>query len=69
MLEILKQGLIESDEQVKELALLYGQVVIPDEDMDLTHWWLIREDGTEMLYVGTQETFTIFLTEQTSNYP
>ena len=41
-------------------------MVIPneDEDLDLTHWWLIRDDGKEMLYVGTQETFATYITER-----
>jgi hypothetical protein len=65
-LEILENGLIETDEQIMQLAGRYGQVVIPseNEDLDLTHWWLIVDDGTEMLYVGTLETFTAYISER-----
>lgn len=66
MLEILRSGLIESDAQVMELAERYGQIIIPNEDenLDLTHWWLIRDDGTEVLYVGTRETFANYIKER-----
>lgn len=66
MLEILKRGLIESEAQVMELVERYGQVVMPkvDKDLDLTHWWLVREDGTEMLYVGTFETLATYIKER-----
>jgi len=49
-----------------ELTKQYGQVVIPkhDEDLDLTHWWVIRDDGAEILYVGTPETFTTYIEER-----
>jgi len=38
MLEIVKYGIIETDDQLMELTKQYGQVVIPneDEDLDLT---------------------------------
>ena len=38
-LEIVKDGLIESDDQLTALVQRYGQVVIPNEgdDLDLTH--------------------------------
>jgi hypothetical protein len=66
MLEILTSGLIESDAHVMELVKRYGQIVIPNEneDLNLTHWWLMRDDGTEMLYVGTPETFTTYIRER-----
>ena len=66
MIEIVKNGIIESEEEVSELAEEYGQVVIPSEndDLDLTHWWVIRDDGVEMLYVGTPETFTTYVQER-----
>jgi hypothetical protein len=64
MLEILKGGLIESDTQVMELSKRYGQIVFPDEDLDLTHWWLMRDDGIEILYVGTFETFATYMKER-----
>ncbi len=53
MFNIIESGLIESDEQLKEFAERYGMIIIPsEEDLDLSHWWLIKDDGTEMLYVG-----------------
>ena len=66
MFEIVKDGIIETDDQLMELTKQYGQVVIPnqDEDLDLTHWWVIRDDGTEILYVGTSETFTTYIEER-----
>lgn len=66
MLEILKRGLIESDEQVMELVERYGQIIMPNEneDLDLTHWWLMRDDGIEILYVGTFETFATYMKER-----
>lgn len=69
MLEILKRGLIESDAQVMELVERYGQVVIPNENENLylTHWWLMREDGIEMLYVGTLETLATYIKERDGN--
>ena len=41
-------------------------VVIPseNEDLDLTHWWVIRDDGAEILYVGTPETFAGYVRER-----
>jgi hypothetical protein len=65
-MEIVKDGIIETDDQLIELTEQYGQVVIPreNEDLDLTHWWVIRDDGSEMLYVGTPETFTTYIREQ-----
>jgi len=66
MFEIVKDGIIETDDQLMELTKQYGQVVIPnqDEDLDLTHWWVIRDDGAEILYVGTHETFTTYIEER-----
>ena len=66
MFEIVKDGIIETDDQLMELTKQYGQVVIPnqDEDLDWTHWWVIRDDGTEILYVGTSETFTTYIEER-----
>jgi hypothetical protein len=65
-LEILQSGLIETDDQLMELTERYGQVVIPseNEDLDLTHWWVIKEDGNVILYVGTPETFDTYVIEQ-----
>ena len=65
MVEILKEGLIESDDQVSMLVQSYKQVVLPnDDDLDLTHWWVIRDDGVETLYLGTAETFSTYVREQ-----
>jgi hypothetical protein len=66
MIEIMKEGLIEIQEDVMKMAEEYRQVVIPNdnEDLDLTHWWVIREEGAEMLYVGTPETFTSYVQER-----
>ena len=64
--EILKRGLIESDDQLLQLVGGYGHLVIPNEneDLDLTHWWVIRDAGTQMLYVGTPDTFTTYIREK-----
>ena len=66
MFEIVNSGIIDTEEQLMELTKQYGQVVIPnqDEDLDLTHWWVIQDDGAEMLYVGTPETFTTYIGER-----
>jgi hypothetical protein len=65
MLEIVKDGIIETDDQVMELARQYGQVVVPNDDEgDVTHWWVIRDDGVEMVYLGTPETFTVYIEER-----
>jgi hypothetical protein len=59
-------GLIESDDQLSALTQRYGQVVIPNEDenLELTHRWIIRDGGVEALYVGTDETFATYVREQ-----
>lgn len=65
MLEIVTSGLIQNDEQVKQLAKRYKHIVMPDQDdLDMTHWWILNEDGVEILYVGTHETFATYLEEQ-----
>ena len=66
MFEIVNDGIIDTDEQLMELTKQYGQVVIPnqDGDLDLTHWWVIRDDGAEMLYVGNPETFATYIEER-----
>lgn len=66
MLEILSSGFIESDDQLIQLADRYARLVIPseNEDLDLTHWWVIKDEGTEMLYVGTPETFTTYIRDR-----
>lgn len=65
MFNIIESGLIESDDHLKEFALRYGTIIIPSEDdIDLTHWWLLKDDGTEMLYLGTPVTFTNYIREQ-----
>jgi hypothetical protein len=38
--------------------------LIESDDLDLTHGWVIRDAGTEILYVGTPETFTTYLRER-----
>jgi hypothetical protein len=65
-LEILKRGLIESEDQLVRLVEGYAQVVIPSEndDLDLTHWWAIHDDGVDALYVGTPETFATYIKEK-----
>jgi hypothetical protein len=64
--EILNSGLIESDDQLIRLADGFGQLVFPSEndDLDLTHWWVIKDEGTEILYVGTPDTFTTYIKER-----
>ena len=66
MLDILNSGLIESDDQLIQLTDRYGQLVIPSEndDLDLTHWWVIKDGGAEVLYVGTPDTFTTYIRER-----
>ena len=66
MIEIVEDGIIETEEQLMRMAERYGQVVVPSEaeDLELTHWWVIRDDGAEMLYVGTPETFTTYISER-----
>jgi hypothetical protein len=66
IMEIVNNGVIESDDQLMELTEEYGQVVIPNDnqDLDLTHWWVIRDDGADVLYVGTPETFTTYIRER-----
>jgi hypothetical protein len=58
-MEILQSGAIESDDQLMELSQRYSQIIIPTEndDLDLTHWWILADDGNQMLYVGAPETF------------
>ncbi len=65
-MEMLHNGTIESDDQLMELAQRYGQIIIPTEndDLDLTHWWIVMADGNQMLYVGTPETFTTWVKER-----
>jgi hypothetical protein len=66
IVEIVKDGIIETDDHLMDLTEQYGQVVIPseNEDLDLTHWWVIRHEGSEMLYVGTAETFDTYVRER-----
>jgi hypothetical protein len=65
MLEIVSTGMVENEEQLLALIQKHKQLVIPnDEDVDLTHWWVIREDGVETFYVGTVETFEAYVKEQ-----
>jgi hypothetical protein len=66
MLEILQNDIIESDEQLMKLSERYGQRVVPsdNDDLDITHWWVVKDDGAEMLYVGTPETFNAYIVER-----
>jgi hypothetical protein len=65
MFEIVETGTVETEKQVMELSLRYGKIVIPtDGDKDLTHWWIIREEGSDALYLGTPETFAAYTKEQ-----
>ncbi len=66
MLEILSGGVVESDDQLIELADRYGRLVIPtdNDNIELTHWWVIRDEATDALYVGTPETFTNYVRER-----
>jgi hypothetical protein len=44
MLEVLNSGLIETEEQIHDLVRSQVQIVVPnDDDVDITHWWKIRE--------------------------
>jgi hypothetical protein len=65
-MDLVETGILESDRQIMELAERYGTVVIPSEndDLDLTHWWVIRDNGAEILYVGTPETFAGYVRER-----
>jgi hypothetical protein len=65
MVEIIGCGAIETDDHLRQLARRYGQIAIPaDDDLDLTHWWLLRDDGVETIYVGTIATFDAFVRER-----
>lgn len=65
MFEIVQEGLFESESQILELTRLYTQLVIPsDDDLDVTHWWVVRHDGAEVLYLGTPETFVTYIKER-----
>jgi len=64
MFEVLKHGALESTEQFKELARQHRSLVLPsDEDADVTHWWVIRQEGVEILYVGSPESFAAYTGE------
>lgn len=64
-LEIIASGPIESDEQLLAMLERNERLVVPNEDdLDLTHWWVIRVEGSETLYVGTPETFDLYPAEQ-----
>jgi hypothetical protein len=63
-MEILREGLAETEEQLKGLILEFNQVVFPaDDDVDITHFWVTRNDGVEMLYLGTPDTFATYIRE------
>lgn len=65
MIEIIKGGLIETDEHLLNLMRESSQIVVPEDDeLELTHWWLLPEDGIETTYVGTIATFDMFVRER-----
>ena len=65
MIEIVRNGLIGSDERLFSLLRTHAQIVVPaDDDLELTHWWVIRQDGAEALYVGNLETFDTYVIER-----
>jgi hypothetical protein len=65
MFEILRSGIVANDEELMALIEGYKQIVLPqDDDVNITHWWAIRNDGIETLYVGNVETFDRYVREQ-----
>jgi hypothetical protein len=65
MIEVIGCGTIESDDHVLQLARAYLRIVIPEDDeLNLTHWWLLRDNGVETIYIGTIATFETFVKEQ-----
>jgi hypothetical protein len=65
MIEVLRNGLIGSDDHLSSLIQTHAQLVIPtDDDVELTHWWVIRADGVETLYLGNVETFDTYVIER-----
>ena len=65
MIQILSEGEIENEDALVEMTLQFNQVIIPNDDAarELTHWYAIKQDGEEMLYVGTPETFAQYIDE------
>ena len=46
----------------------FNNIIVPDkeimgEESRVTHFWVIREDGCDMLYVGNPETFGVYVGE------
>jgi hypothetical protein len=65
MIEVIKSGTLKDIQHFKALAGQYRSLVLPsDDDGEATHYWVIRKDGGEILYVGTPETFAAFTREQ-----
>lgn len=65
MFEIVKGGTLRNLKQFKALARRYRSLIVPsDDDADATHWWVIRQNGAEILYVGTPETFDKYTREE-----
>lgn len=63
-MDILQSGLIQSEDEFRELSQRCGQVIVPnDDDLDVTHWWVLNDGGVRVLYVGTPETFTEWIKE------
>ncbi|MBA3974100.1 MAG: hypothetical protein C0504_07780 [Candidatus Solibacter sp.] len=67
MLQILDSGPFEGEDQLTELTRRCEEIVLPDEDGDreLTHWWILNQSGTTVLYIGTPETFHLYVRDET----
>jgi len=69
MFQIIREGTLDGPEEAVELALQFSQIVIPnaegnEEDMHLTNYWVIQDNGVEMLYIGTPESFALYTQEE-----
>jgi hypothetical protein len=67
MLQILDSGLFEGEEQLSELTRRCEEIVLhhDDGDRELTHWWILNQSGTTVLYIGTPETFHLYVRDET----
>ena len=68
MIEIIRDGLLDGGtEQAQKLIDRYKAIILPDRELlkggDLTHFWIVRCNGIEALYVGTPETFSVYVRE------
>ncbi len=43
--------------QVARIADQASEVIVPDDETDITHWWLLFADGVKTAYFGTPESF------------